>query len=479
MPRARKSLLSQPAEDPALRARCEALFREVAARVSPTREESDRERAFAQGLIRRLEKALKGQATVNFIGSAARDTGLRGDRDIDLFVCWPREREREDIVKRTLDAARRTIPAAWVQHYAEHPYLQARLGEYKVEVIPCFRLQPHEKLKSAVDRSVLHMAYLQDRLTPEQRRDVRVLKAFLRNAGIYGAELEVEGFSGLVCEHLLLNYRSLYGLLRAAANEWRLPVLVDLEQAYPAQQAREELYKRFPAPIILIDAVDRNRNAAAAISTENAARFIALCRAFLAKPSPEFFARKVRHYTPREILRALRERETYLAVLRFPRPKEMVSDILFPMLKRAGASLRRHLTLADFWLVGSATFCTDSECFLLVELEEAQAHAVKRVTGPPVNQKPSVERFLQAHLKGVLRGPYLEGDRVYYELKRAQRDARAHLQRLAKSPDIGVSKEMAALLRKAKLVEGPAVAKLPAGALQPVGEYLFRREWFW
>jgi len=461
-----------------IRTRCESLFKQVSGRVTPTPAEAVQERALASQLKAKLEKELHGEAAVNFIGSAARDTGLRGGRDIDLFVAFPKECAREYIIDTTIRATRKAIPAAWEMHYAEHPYLQARVAGYQVEVIPCFKIHFHEKLKSAVDRSVLHMAYLQERLTPEQRSDVRVLKAFLKNSGIYGAELEIEGFSGLVCEQLILNYRSLFNLLKAAAFEWRLPVLVDLERAYPSPAQQEELYKRFPHPIILIDAVDRNRNAGAPVSWENASRFVALARAFLAKPSQEFFFRKVRHYTSAEISKSLKARETYLAVLRMPRP-DLVSDILFPMLRRASSSLRRHMTLADFWIVGHTSFCTEKECLLLLELEEEKAHAIKRVTGPPLNQQESVERFLKAHLKGILRGPYIDGDRTYYELKRENRTARLRILQLAHNPTIGVSPEMGALLKKAKLVENQAVAKLPAEALQYVGDYLFRREWFW
>lgn len=469
-----------PAQVAALRSRCESLFKGVADRVSPSRQEAAAERAFAAEVKAKIERELKGAATVRFIGSAARDTGLRGDRDLDMFVCFPKQHEREYIVKRTIEATKGAIPAKWVMHYAEHPYLKTRLGQYEVEVIPCFELQPHEKIKSAVDRSVLHMAYLQQRLTPEQRRDVRVLKAFMRNAGVYGAELEVEGFSGLVCEHLILKYKDLFSLLYAAAFEWTLPMLVDLEGSYPDKDSQEELFKRFPHPLIIIDAVDRNRNAAAAISTENASRFLALCRAFLANPTEEFFSREKKAYSQKDVLKALKARETYMAILRAPRPKEMVTDILVPMLRRANASLRRHLTLAEFWVMGHGTFITEDECFLLLELEEPTAHAVKRVMGPPLTQRVSVERFLKAHEPAsILRGPYIDGDRVYYEIKRKERDARSAIGKLAKNPTIGVSPEMSALLKGAKLIDGPKVAKLPSEALQQVGEYLMKREWFW
>ncbi|PIY91833.1 hypothetical protein COY71_01055, partial [Candidatus Micrarchaeota archaeon CG_4_10_14_0_8_um_filter_60_7] len=157
----------------------EKIFAEVALEISPMPAEAKREKEFALEICRILEKNLKGEGVeCAFVGSAARDTGLKDDNDLDLFVQFPRDKSEDYIVKKTFEAARK-IPGEWVTHYAEHPYLQAQLGAFKVEVIPCFRMAANGELKSAVDRSPLHMAYLQEKLTPPQRRDVRLLKKLL------------------------------------------------------------------------------------------------------------------------------------------------------------------------------------------------------------------------------------------------------------------------------------------------------------
>ncbi|MEM0475751.1 MAG: nucleotidyltransferase domain-containing protein, partial [Candidatus Norongarragalinales archaeon] len=218
------------------------LRKKILERISPTPSEAAAEKRFALELGEKLARAFSADGArtpvkIHFVGSAARDTGLRGDKDIDLFVSFPRSKTREEIVEKTVAVTKRAIRARWQMHYAEHPYLRAEVQDentkekFEVEVIPCFATRPHEKLKSAVDRSPLHMLYLQQRLTKKQREDVRLLKQLLKAREIYGAEARVGGFSGLLCEYLILNYRSLDGLMRAAA-KWKPQVVIDLEGHY-------------------------------------------------------------------------------------------------------------------------------------------------------------------------------------------------------------------------------------------------------
>ena len=46
---------------------------------------------------------------------------------------------------------------------------------------------------------------------------------------------------------------------------------------------------QFDTPIVIMDPIDDKRNLAAAISNENIVKFILISRAFLEKPSLEFF----------------------------------------------------------------------------------------------------------------------------------------------------------------------------------------------
>ena len=472
----------KPASGEKARRTIEALARKINPLISPTAKEAEEERRKAYEIIGKLRKELGPEPEIKFIGSAARDTGLRGDLDIDLFVAWPRARTREFIIEATEKAVKKAVPAKWEMHYAEHPYLRTELGGFEIEVIPCFLMKPHEQLKSAVDRSILHMDYLQKRLTGDQKRDVRVLKKLLKTNGLYGAEAATEGFSGLVCEQMMLNYRSLAGLVDNA-RKWKAPVFVDVEGIYADDYAKAEVIKKFAgAPMILIDAVDKNRNAAAAISVTNTHRFISLCAALWEKPSERFFIRPQAKADGKKlhasVLGALRSRGAKYFLIAVKKPEGIVDDILLPQLRKTGAAFARQLALGDFRVFDQATFATDDECFVLLELASGSIPPVRKITGPPLSEAGGCREFVKAH-KGCLRGPYIEGDRVFVEVKREITEARKFIAKILANPTAaGAASHFVGPLKKAAVREDAGIAGVPQAALEKISEHVFRKDWW-
>ena len=439
------------------------LKKKVLQKISPDASEAREEKAFALKLKAVLERICADR--VSFVGSAARDTGLKGDRDIDLFVQFPSHLEEEYIVKKTFDYARKHIKANWIIRYAEHPYLQAQIGNFKVEIIPCFVAKPHEGIKSAVDRSPLHMDYLQKKLSPKQREDVRVLKQFLKNSNLYGAEISVKGFSGLVCEYLVLNYRSFEGVVENAA-KWRPPVRIDIEGSSK---------KQFSEPLVIVDAIDRNRNAAAVVSETNVARFIALCQAFSKNSSSEkFFFSQPKQKTKAEIKSAWKKRSTQIALVEFAAP-ELVEDILIPQLKKTQEHAFKHLVLEGYSLIDSASFVENGKGFLLFEFSWDKKPRVKKITGPPAWNEKAVSQFLKG--KKALRGPFVEGSKIVEEIA-GEGNALETLGELkTKAVKWGVASHLISPLRKAVVRKNEGVFE--ARCLKGLQDYFFKREQWW
>lgn len=446
--------LSKSVTNAAMASSFERIFAQINREVSPTASEARKEMYFARGLIVKLQKALP-TAKVTLVGSTARDTGLRGDRDIDIFAAFPRHLSREHIVKKTFNATRKSVKAKWEEHYAEHPYLQAVIGPYQIEVIPCFAIAPHETIKSAVDRSPLHMDYLQKMLSDKQKRDVRVMKKLLKVNEIYGAEAETGGFSGLVCEQLMLNYQNLENLLKEAA-KWRPPVYIDIEGSWEAHTklGRKRLAEKFPeVKFVLIDAIDRNRNAAAAISAGSLAKFVLLARAFVKRPSVKFFRDKQTKIKTAQLKREIRKRQTAIAVAVVKKPS-VVHDILFPQLKRTEKNLAKQLQLSGFTVLGSASAMGKKDCTLLFEVTHAELPAVRKLQGPPAWFFADAEKFLKG--KKILRGPYLEGDRVCVDVEQRERKIENTLKQLLHG-DSGIASHLV------KPCSSARVALLPRG----------------
>ncbi len=464
---------SKPKANAASAARFEQAAAKVAAVVSPTAEEAALEKAFANNVVKRLSKLLP-QAKVTFIGSAARDTGLAGSRDIDIFAAFAKGSE-EEIVAKTFAAARACIRGAkWEKHYAEHPYLQAKVDGFEVEVIPCFAIKENQRIISAVDRSPLHMAYLERNLTLMQRRDVRVLKQLLKSAGIYGAEARIGGFSGYVCELLVLNYRSLFELLQAAS-KWRLPVIIDIEGQY--YQDDKAALARFPgAQLVVVDVTDKERNAAAAISIDCLASFMTLARAAVARPSADLFFHKEKAPADSAIVSGLSRRGTHTVLVKASAPA-IVDDIFYPQLAKTRESAVAYLRRRGQVLVDSAHFADEKNAYLLFEFAYPAASPIEVCNGPPAFDAQAVAGFVSSRSRNAVRGPFIREGKLVVEVARKLPAEKAVADYLRSCKNLGAASHFQKPLAKAGVFVGgkKVVAAVAAQSKPELASFVFRK----
>ena len=104
--------------------------------------------------------------------------------------------------------------------YAQHPYTEALIDGVKVNIVPCYDV-PMGAWKSAADRSLYHVAFVERNLDEHKRLQVRLLKRFMQAVGVYGAEIEKEGFSGYAVEVLVHRHGDFEGVLRFFADWMR------------------------------------------------------------------------------------------------------------------------------------------------------------------------------------------------------------------------------------------------------------------
>ncbi len=341
------------------------------------------------------------------MGSVAKDTFLK-DPDIDIFLLFPRDLEREEIKKIGLEIGKRILPEGFAK-YAEHPYWHGVFNGFEVDIVPCYRIRSVEELKSAVDRTPFHTEYVKNHLKDWQRDEVRLLKVFLKGIEAYGAEAKIQGFSGYLTELLILKYGSFEDVLKNASR-WRRRTYLYLE----------EKGGRFQEPLVFIDPVDPRRNAASAVSEEKKFLFVHASRCYLKNPKIEFFfPREQKTFTREEILKKMDERETYFLVSTFPKP-DIVEDNLYPQIRRTLEIFTK--ILEDFGPLTSFYTVTEHFVHFIIELERYQLPAVKLHEGPPV-WHANTTNFLSRWKSVALRGPYIKGYRWYVEIKREIRNA--------------------------------------------------------
>jgi len=241
---------------------------------------------------------------------------------------------------------------------------------------------------------VLHTRFVRKWLKVEQRDDILLLKQLLKANSLYGAEIKVNGFSGYLCELLIIRYKSFPTLVRATA-KWKPPVFIDIKKYYKGKKEVENAIARL-GRFTVIDPTDSKRNVAAAVSHTNLLKFIKLCRSFIKKPSTDFFLRRPETFEQKVSKTAKRYS---VFTLTMPRPG-VVDDVLWGQLRRMMKQLRE--CLVDF--NPKSIFADDSRHLvrLAIALERDRLPPTVMVEGPPLSMKKHVEKFRKAHKKAKI-----------------------------------------------------------------------------
>jgi tRNA nucleotidyltransferase (CCA-adding enzyme) len=389
-------------------------------RVDPSPEERNRLEEVVERLTERVRAALGDlpvEARVLQVGSTARGTWLAGDRDIDLFVSFPTDLDRERLEQYGLEIGHAALPDGH-EEYAEHPYVKGEFEGFDVDLVPCYDVESAAGIRSAVDRTPFHNAYLRERLTDDLAADARLFKAFLKGIGAYGSNLKTRGFSGYLTELLVLEYGGFEAVVEAAA-DWQPPVRLDPESHGEAE---------FDDPLVVIDPTDPDRNVAAVLSAENVARLQHYARGLLERPRVELFEpREPTPLSPAAVRDHLDRRETTPVAIVFDAP-DVVDDQLYPQLRRSLDGVESELERRGFSALRSTAFAADRAA-LFLELAVAELPAIERHEGPPVHVRSHAEGFFDAYEgdQGVY-GPFLDGDRYVVERERDYASAVALLE---------------------------------------------------
>ncbi|MFC6862722.1 CCA tRNA nucleotidyltransferase [Halomicroarcula sp. GCM10025817] len=400
----------------------DAVVDRVRERVSPSPDERQRLQGVADAVMDRARDAvadLPVAATVLQVGSTARGTWTAGDRDIDVFVSFPTDLDRETLERYGLEVGHAVLPDGR-EEYAEHPYVVGEREGYDVDLVPCYDVASATAIRSAVDRTPFHTRYLETHLDEDLADEIRVTKQFLKGIGVYGSDLRTRGFSGYLTELLVLAYGG-FGPLLSAAADWHPPVELDPEAHGEAS---------FDDPLVVIDPTDPERNVAAVCSAENVARFQHYARAMLSDPRESLFDPAVPDpYDAAAVRAAIERRGTTPVALRFDAP-DVVEDQLWPQLRKSLGGLTGALDRRGFDVLRSATFAsagTDAnsartdhdEAVFLLELAVVERPAIERHEGPPVHVREHATGFYDRYADDpAVAGPYVAGDRYVVERPR-------------------------------------------------------------
>ncbi len=426
---------------------------EILNEITPSRQRRAEISTVAKKLEARVASACKKQgvkAAVRVEGSVAKDTWLTDEPDVDVFMRVSTKIPHESLGKTCLKVARKaTEGSKQVERFAEHPYLEAFMNEVRVNIVPCYDVKRGD-WHSATDRTPYHTDFIRKCLRKQLQGEVRLLKKFMKGIGVYGAEIKVGGFSGYLCELLVLHYGGFVDVLKAFARH-RQRILVDIEGHYKGRENEIELL--FKEPLVIVDPVDRGRNVASAVQAQKLHNFVAGARAFLNRPDKSFFyPPKAIALSLKEFRKRLAERGTAIVAVAFEQV-EAVPDILWGQLYKSQRSLHKLVELNDFHVLRDLAWSDEkAACMFILELEDCCIPPVKKHSGPPLDKEHECEDFLAKHVgkSGTVAGPYIEDGRWVVQLRRKYTDVCVLLRERLKDggKSAGVAEGIAQKLRR-------------------------------
>lgn len=395
----------------------EHILEPVLKKIKPSQHEEERVKKFASQILH-TSKVISGLDAA-IVGSIGKFTWLSGDHDVDVFIIFPKSTTREELEKKGLEYGKRIVEelgGKWRIKYAEHPYTHAVISGFDVDIVPCYRIQKGEHIISAVDRSPLHLQYVLDHMSPRMQDEARLLKQFCKAANVYGSDAKNLGFSGYICELLIIYYQTFAAVMRAAS-VWSAPHVVDIIGSADKTKFRDQ-------PLIIVDPVDKERNAAAVVSADNFLRFMTAARQFIAKPNGTFFTIKPTTPLSASQMKYLQNRGTQFIAVSFNRP-DVIDDVLYPQLRRALARMEGLLHHNEFSALRAYEFA-GRRCYLIFELEVFNLPPVNNQEGPPVFSKQHSAEFINKYKgKNFL---YVCDNKWIAEVKRPVRTADALLE---------------------------------------------------
>ncbi|MEM3364095.1 MAG: CCA tRNA nucleotidyltransferase [Candidatus Micrarchaeia archaeon] len=362
--------------------------------VKPTPEQHAEVRKIADELVDKLNKISPTEIEVMLTGSFAKETYIRSDVDFDIFVLFPEKYTLYDLQTMTFEWAKKFLEN-WEVAYAQHPYLRGYYKGHHVDVVPSYKLKEGEpvKIKSAVDRTQLHTKYVLSKITEEQKDDVRILKKFLKRLGIYGAEIKTGGFSGYLCELLIMKYGSFYDLIMAA-RKWQFPVAIDMAGG----RSERLLRALFKGDVLIVtDPVDKKRNVASPVSADSLSKFVAAAHVFFLKPAVATFFTEIEIMPISEIRKKAAERGTYFVLFEFPRP-EKADDILWGELRKTLTSIEKSFDKEGFDCSHQTAEVHEGKCYMLFELMHEELPNIILQEGPYVRMGEHLEKFIREEM---------------------------------------------------------------------------------
>jgi len=385
----------------------------VLERIKPKPEEYELVYSVYEAIKEKMEKGFEEigvEAEASLEGSVSHDTWLSGDRDLDIFILFPKhidvETIRTRLFNRIVELSRELGEVEL--RYAEHPYVRLRVGEVYADIVPAYKLDSVEEIRFAVDRTPFHTKYVKSRLSQELRDHVRLLKKFMKSIGVYGAEIKTRGFSGYVVELLIIKYGGFYEALENISM-WKLPIAVNtIDEGEEFDKILKKLKKKYPDSIIYIpDPVDPYRNTTANVSPKCLTTLVIASNCYLRKPSTQYFFPETTQLSVSELIDVINGR--CIVYIKLESGEDLPPDTIWGEAWRICDRLVKLLNVNDYNVIDYSVWSDEKKkVSIAVEVEECFKKPYRKYVGPDLSSWNRLYDFMMKHVKRGSFGPWID-----------------------------------------------------------------------
>jgi len=400
------------------------LLSEVLRDVKPNMEYEKEILGKADSIIYTINKDLRDAKAI-LGGSGAKGTFLK-TFDADIFVKFNYKKFRDksgklsDILEKFLKKNFKII-----RLHGSRDYFQIKQDRFTFEIVPILDIKKSEQSRNITDVSPLHSNFVLK--YKKLIDDIRLTKQFFKAAGVYGSESYIKGFSGYVCELLTIYYGSFINCIKAAS-KWKEKDVIDIKHYYKKKNVFNEINKsKLTSPLIVVDPVQKNRNAAAALSHEKFNILRKKAKEFLKNPSKKFF--NIEIITEQDI----RKKFGKIKLLIFKiDPLKRKKDVAGAKMLKAFNYIKQNLIDNGFQVIGSdMVWDRKSKALFYYTLRSIELPKTVELTGPPLRIRQHVLLFKKKH-----KNTFVRNKRVFAVENRKFTNASALVKTVIKNPNV-------------------------------------------
>jgi len=266
------------------------ILKEVLSKIKPSKDEE----VLIDKKIKDFMSKIKVRDAEPILGgSGAKGTWIRAANDADIFIMFDakkyagKDEQLSDVLEKELKRSFKGLERL----HGSRDYFQVKEPNFTFEMVPIIKIKDSKDAINITDVSPLHATFVKSAIKKNKKLadEIRLIKQFCKSNKVYGAESYINGFSGYMCELLGIYYGSFMKLVQAAS-KWKDKEIIDIKNFYKGKNVLMEMNKsKTYSPIILVDPVQKDRNAAAALSSEKYEIFIKKAREFLKNKSIRYF----------------------------------------------------------------------------------------------------------------------------------------------------------------------------------------------